>query len=133
MKLQINNTNIIINLHISCFVKCPIWFNLKFLLKIVLLLKTESFCLLVKSNFEVLARLLGLTRGEEFYEYLIENYVINREFKMGTLKRNHVCLLIDKKLHQIPWECLQMVEKQSIMRMPLMHCIKFIGKIKNKN
>ena len=62
-----------------------------------------------------------LTRGEEFYEYLINNYIINREFKMGKLKRNHVCLLIDKNLHQIPWESLPIVEKQSITRMPSMH------------
>jgi separase len=62
---------------------------------------------------------------DKFYEYIYDNY-INGDFKMGKLKRNHVCLLIDKNLHQIPWECLPIVEKQSITRMPSMHFLSIL-------
>ena len=51
----------------------------------------------------------------------ISNYLIDRKSKLSNLKRKHVCLLVDKHLHQIPWESLPSAKKQSITRMPSIH------------
>ncbi len=39
----------------------------------------------------------------------------------STFRRKHICLLIDKYLHQIPWECLTILKQQCITRMPSIH------------
>ncbi len=57
----------------------------------------------------------------KFYDYLHKNYIHRDMKRTVNVKRNHVCLLIDKNLHQIPWECLPISEKQSITRMPSIH------------
>ncbi len=41
------------------------------------------------------------TRGEEFYEYLIDNYIINREFKDLVHSRQNFEALFEK---QSGWE-----------------------------
>lgn len=51
----------------------------------------------------------------------ITNYLVDRKAKLSGLKRKHVCLLVDKHLHQIPWESLPSAKKQSITRMPSIH------------
>jgi hypothetical protein len=79
----------------------------------------------LQKNLKAAFKYAGFSENDcdKFYEYIYDNYIINRDFKMGKLKRNHVCLLIDKNLHQIPWESLPIVEKQSITRMPSMHFV----------
>jgi hypothetical protein len=80
----------------------------------------------LKNNLKAAFKYAGFDANDfdKFYNYLDSKY-INREDKKvkkrRKVKRNHVCLLIDKNLHQIPWECLPITEKQSITRMPSIH------------
>jgi len=57
---------------------------------------------------------------EQFTEYFTKN---ESQFlvKFSAFERKHVCLLIDKSLHQIPWECLPTLRQQTITRMPSIH------------
>ena len=57
---------------------------------------------------------------ESFSNYLLETY-LSAPSEIKNIKRKHVCLLIDKCLHQIPWECLTITRNQTITRMPSMH------------
>jgi hypothetical protein len=83
----------------------------------------------LKNNLKAAFKYAGFDANDfdKFYNYLDSKY-INREDKKvkkrRKVKRNHVCLLIDKNLHQIPWECLPITAKQSITRMPSMHFLK---------
>ena len=56
---------------------------------------------------------------ETFISYISETYLNNLTRK--KIQRKHVCLLIDKYLHQIPWECLPITKQQTITRMPSLH------------
>lgn len=56
----------------------------------------------------------------EFSEYLIKNV----KPKLQASKRKHVCLLIDKHLHQIPFECFPSTKAQPITRMPSVHFLQ---------
>jgi separase len=53
-----------------------------------------------------------------FTEHFIKSQLL---VKFSSFERKHVCLLIDKSLHQIPWECLPTLRQQTITRMPSIH------------
>lgn len=64
----------------------------------------------------------------EFDSELINEYahyfLINIRPKILYAKRKHVCLLIDKNLHQIPFECFPSTRSQPITRMPSIHFLQ---------
>ncbi len=55
-----------------------------------------------------------------FVDYLAKSESRLRDL-FANYKRKHICLLIDKYLHQIPWECLTILKQQCITRMPSIH------------
>lgn len=56
----------------------------------------------------------------EFAEYFFTQI----KPKIQNAKRKHVCLLIDKNLHQIPFECFPSTRSQPITRMPSIHFLQ---------
>ncbi len=54
-----------------------------------------------------------------FSNYLVNKY-IKTPIETKNVEKTHVCLLIDKSLHVIPWESLPMFRNQNITRMILM-------------
>ena len=67
---------------------------------------------------------LRIALKTEFNEKLIEqycSYLITQKALLTNAERKHVCLLTDKHLHQIPWECLPSTKSQPISRMPSIH------------
>jgi hypothetical protein len=67
---------------------------------------------------------LRLALKTEFSEQVVEAYacyLLDQKAKLANADRKHVCLLTDKNLHQIPWECLPSTKSQMISRMPSIH------------
>jgi hypothetical protein len=52
---------------------------------------------------------------------MILNHLNDYQLKLVNQPRKHICLLVDKSLHQIPWESLPSIKKQPISRMPSIH------------
>lgn len=59
--------------------------------------------------------------NEDQIEYCLDYFKQNADRlgeQFSTFKRKHVVFLIDKNLHQVPWECLPCLKQQKITRMP---------------
>ena len=80
----------------------------------------------LKSAFEF----IGLTDNKRFKDYIIQNFMDKKTLRTRDIKRKHVCLLIDKYLHQISWESLPITQNQAISRMPSMHFL--VALLKNQ-
>ncbi|CAF0715451.1 unnamed protein product [Brachionus calyciflorus] len=58
------------------------------------------------------------------YDEMSDYFFIYVRPKIQNARRKHVCLLIDKNLHQIPFECFPTVISQPITRMPSIHFLQ---------
>jgi separase len=72
------------------------------------------------------SELTGALR-QEFSDSQVDkfsDYLLVKKIDLAKEKRKHICLLIDKNLHQIPWECLPTTKDQLISRMPSIHFLQ---------
>lgn len=84
----------------------------------LLILGLEQF------TFEDTVNCLTIDFSSEPINEFAEYFFINIRPRLQNAKRKHVCLLIDKNLHQIPFECFPSTRSQPITRMPSIHFLQ---------
>jgi separase len=72
-------------------------------------------------SYEELLNALKTQFGEKDLERYARFLLYQAKLTLNSHERKHVCLLVDKYLHQIPWECLPCTKTQPMSRMPSIH------------